>query len=278
MCPDCREDSRLHLLPCEAYIVRSRVTHNDDSVWCIFEHHQEHNHDRHPVPGLSLPEKFAVAVQVVANPSASALQHRAGTAGPNSNPLHTINRSLADPDRARKAVRTAQANNGIAQSTGGAFDTFEQLDGLAQELGEPFILKSSLANPSYILLQTQSMRGALADAVKSWINAAAVSVELQQLDPESDRGREGAVTDSDHSYLRSWKLLVCCIWDPTLEEYVPVLWGIIRRLDAEHHIDFFHTLMTQIADAAGQNFGPHLFQQVRGLPIVHLSWRANWCW
>ncbi|KAH9849132.1 hypothetical protein C2E23DRAFT_737971 [Lenzites betulinus] len=78
-------------------------------------------------------------------------------------------------------------------------------------------------------------------------------------DDASERGgRNGWVTDSDHSYFQDGLLITTCAFHPVLAAWVPVVYTWIDGQGTEDHRPHFRRLNSSIVTGAGVRFEPKL--------------------
>ncbi|KAH7908555.1 hypothetical protein BJ138DRAFT_1128352 [Hygrophoropsis aurantiaca] len=238
-----------------------------DTKYVVWEHIGVHNHERPPGGLLSKVEEDAVDAQVLRHHDATAYQLRTGDTGPGSIPLPQISLTLANPRAARYQVAKSQDRLGIQPSQfKGGLALLHNLGSINEELDCQFIISSSISGPTYVTLQSPFMNDALKEAVKSW---------NEDLDENDSIGRHGCVTDGDHTFFRSGNLLVTCVFNGTLNAWIPILYTWISKLDIKHHRIHFKQLFQMISKHSGHKFQRKLLANVMDFSAAQRSAHAE---
>ncbi|KAF8169648.1 hypothetical protein BJ912DRAFT_861971, partial [Pholiota molesta] len=205
-----------------------------------WDHKGHHNHPKLPGGYLSVAEEDAFDAQVARNPTASAHALRTGNTVPGSVPLPDISATLANPQAARYRLSQSQVRLGISNptSTKGGISVFKMMYQLSSELGDPFIIDSSLHGPSFIMFQTPFMKSVLVDSINSWNNDS----------NGASTGRHGFVTDGDHSFFREGVLNMTCVFNSVMGAWIPVLYTWILRQDIAHHRPHFRRISQTVIE------------------------------
>ncbi|KAK7012998.1 hypothetical protein R3P38DRAFT_3581609 [Favolaschia claudopus] len=227
---------------CEARTYRFKT-----STTLVWDHIGDHStHQRPPGGRLSKFEENALDIQVQRRPGASAHELRTGDINPGSVPLADISPALANPKAARYAVGKSQARLGITSpSVKGGLASISAIGDLQNRLPTPFIIASSLANPTHITLQTPFMDDIIRECVESWILDLATGPTV---------GRHGLVVDGDLSFFQLGTLLATCAFSMTSYDWIPVLYSWINHQDTAHHRPHFAHLFRAIIKHAGARF------------------------
>ncbi|KAK7051728.1 hypothetical protein R3P38DRAFT_3255060 [Favolaschia claudopus] len=227
---------------CEARTYRYKT-----STTLVWEHLGDHStHQRPPGGRLSKFEEDALDIQVQRRPGASAHELRTGDINPGSIPLADISPALANPKAARYALGKSQARLGITSSSvKGGLASISAIGDLQNRLPTPFIIASSLANPTHITLQTPFMDNIIRECVESWILDLATGPTV---------GRHGLVVDGDLSFFQLGTLLATCAFSMTSYDWIPVLYSWINHQDTAHHRQHFAHLFRAIIKHAGPRF------------------------
>lgn len=191
-CPVSTCKSLLYHVPCKARIFYEERRDEEGKMWrhCWFEGFHEH---RKPPGGrLAAREKRQLDELVRQNPNASTHERRIGNRAQGVPPLAAINPSLGSPRKAAYEHEKAKERTGVVPATSGgkgAFPFFEAFRKFQQELGFPFIVDSSMHSGNiYIVMQSPWMAKLVREAVQ------------QGNIPDADGGRDGFITDGDHTY------------------------------------------------------------------------------
>ncbi|KAK7047011.1 hypothetical protein R3P38DRAFT_3423671 [Favolaschia claudopus] len=239
---------------CDARAFHYKIQHGT-STTLVWEHYGDHaSHQRPPRSGLSKFEQDQLDLQVQRRPGATVHALRTGDIVPGSVPLADISPCLANPKAARYAVGKSQARLGIvSQSVKGGLASISAIGDLQTRLPTPFIVASSLANPTHITLQTPFMDDIIRECVESWL-----------LDPEQGptATRHGFVIDGDLSFFQLGTLLATCAFSMTSYEWIPVLYSWINRQDTAHHRPIFAHLFKCVIKHAGSRFQRKLLLSV----------------
>ncbi|EAU81295.2 hypothetical protein CC1G_07225 [Coprinopsis cinerea okayama7 len=233
-CDYCK--ANLNQIKCSAKTYRYKTVRGD-TVFHHWDHVGQHNHPRPPAGSILTPrEKQAVDAQVLRRPDAKPLQLRAGDLGPGSQPLGSIHPRLENARAAQYHQKQSKERLGLT-SSGSRGDTslIKSLYGLNEELGEVFLIDSSLHNQAYLVFKTKWMDEVLQDSVDEW----------GSLDPIMEE-RHGFVTDGNHSYFKEGILLTSSAFNSLLREWVPVVYTWILGEDIEHHRPHFRHLFKPI--------------------------------
>ncbi len=179
--------------------------------------------------------------RVARNPTASAHVLRTGSTAPGSVPLSKISGILSNPQAARYQISQSQARLGIATaaSSKGGLSVLKSLYDLQSELGEPFIIDSSVHGPSFLMLQTPFMKTILCEAIQAWKDSPGDGPSM---------GRRGFVTDGDHSYFREGVLNITCVFSLVTLSWIPVLYTWILRQDITHHRPHFRHISKSVVE------------------------------
>ncbi|KAH6867886.1 hypothetical protein BKA70DRAFT_1492279 [Coprinopsis sp. MPI-PUGE-AT-0042] len=208
----------------------------DDTTWVYWTHEGEHQHIRPPENHARESDKRLLDREVARNPAASAHELRTGTSDPASVPLGDITPVFSKASKSRYAVNESKARQNIPSPSTtklGGFGFLKALKELRQELGEPFVIASSLSGPTYMVFRTKFMEEMIEQSVEDWISMN-----------ERVEHRHGFVTDGSHSFFKQGNgvLLSTCVFSSVLRAWVPALYTWIESLDTEHHQAHFHHL------------------------------------
>jgi len=207
----------------------------DGILFTVMEHSGVHNHDRPPQGRLSRFELNNVDSQVGRRVDASAQELRTGDGGPGSIPLSEISATLANPRAARYQVTQSQRRLGITPSTSntGGLSFLRSLESLQDEIEVPFIIRSGMHKPCFIMCQTPFMKKMLHDSISTWDT---------EREDDQNGPRHGIVTDGDHSFFRDGVLLTSCVFNGVIEAWVPILYTWILHQDILHHRPHFNEI------------------------------------
>lgn len=254
----CESISHVHI-KCDAavYVYEEKDTDTGE-VYSVWEHVGEHRHASPPGGPVTTGEKAQVDAQVVRRPGASAHALRTGDPLPGSVPLADINPKLADPRTARYQLQKSQERMGIlaSGSSRGGFSGMETLKKLKDEFKGTFIVDMPFLEEFVIVFQNDWMRQRLCRNVDLW------SAEREGEQFSSLPVQFGAVTDGDHKFFKSGTLILTCVFDTTLEGWVPVLYTWVDRQDTDHLRHHFRWLFRCIIEHAGDKFDPKMLFNV----------------
>ncbi|KAI0085310.1 hypothetical protein BDY19DRAFT_996853 [Irpex rosettiformis] len=255
---------QLRHIQCQAYTLQWMVKDDTGDTILVWEHYGEHHHPRPPGGPLSNEEQDKLDAQVSLRPDASTHQLRTGTITRGSVPLADITPVLANPRRARTEVAKSRDRLGLQpESHKGGVGFLKSIGTLFDEtIREPFLLSSGMVCPAYVTVQTAFMREVLADAVRDWLQAAAIG---------PDAGRHGCVTDGDHSFFTQGNLITTCMFSSTMNQWVPVLYTWMLHMDTDHYFVHFQQLNAGLILAAGDKFDRRLLSCVTDFSVAQRS-------
>lgn len=207
---------------------------------------------------MTVAEKAQIDAQVVRRPGASAHALRTGDPLPGSVPLPDISPKLADPRAARYQVQQSQERVGIhhTSSSKGGFAGLETLRKLHSEFKSTFVVEMQLLDELSIVLQTPWMLERLHHNVDLWITERDgplfTSLPIQF----------GAQTDGDNKFFKDGTLILTCVYDTTIEGWVPVLYTWLERQNTSHLRHHFRWLFKCIIEHAKGDFDPRMLFNV----------------
>ncbi|KAF9540762.1 hypothetical protein CPC08DRAFT_770741 [Agrocybe pediades] len=225
---------------CNARTYNWRVN-REDGVYKIWEHTGHHEHGRVPDGPVTASEKKQVDKQVGRNINASAHQLRTGDGAPGSVPLAKISQKLANPRAARHQIAQSKVRLGISGTTAssGGISFLNSIASFQEELNSWFIIRSSMYDPCFIMLQLTFMKDMLIGSVTAWNNERGEGIH---------RARHGMITDGDHTFFRKGVLLTTTVFSSAMAAWVPILYTLIFKQDIAHHRPHFKEISQAIVE------------------------------